>query len=209
MAIERKRFFEIIKNDQVNPLLKSKNKTPKDMVGDASNKNTLVEMLETAEKNYSPKKAKDLNVKIEGGGCYHLAQNDHKTQASLTANVGNVTFCARKCYRSYLERRNSIDESVSSYSSLESEQSETKSIRELENKLKKSQENIAAVVDFSSKPERELNDQLNRLAQEKKDLESEIERLSKEANQLKRQQTNAQQQLDDTLEKLSNRDGRI
>nr|WP_255586044.1 ankyrin repeat domain-containing protein [Wolbachia endosymbiont of Mansonella perstans] len=93
---------QLLKDDRVNPLLKSKNKTPKDMVGDASNKNTLVEMLEIAEKNYSLKKAKDLNIKIEGRGCYHLAQNNHKTQASLTANVGNVTFCTRKCYRSSL-----------------------------------------------------------------------------------------------------------
>lgn len=200
---------QLLKDDRVNPSLKSKNKTPKDMVGDVSNKNTLVEMLEKAEKNYSPKEAKDLNIKIEGGGRYHLSQNNHKTQASLAVNVGNVTSAPANVIDSHLEQCDSMhsDGSVSGYSSLESEQSETTSIRELENRLKESQRRVAAVMDFSNKREGELNDQLNRLVQEKKDLESKVERLSREANQLKRQQT--KQQLDDTLKKLSDKDSRI
>ncbi|MGL9681467.1 MAG: hypothetical protein ACR5K2_00325 [Wolbachia sp.] len=65
------------KDGRVNPSLESKNKTPKDMISDMSNENTIIEILETVE-NYLPKKAKDLNIKIDGGGHYHLSKNDHK-----------------------------------------------------------------------------------------------------------------------------------
>ncbi|MGL9688708.1 MAG: ankyrin repeat domain-containing protein [Wolbachia sp.] len=99
---------QLLKDDRVNPLLESKNKTPKDMVGDVSNKNTIVEILETAEKNYLLKKAKDLNIKIEGGGRYHLSQSNHKTQVSLAVNGDNVTSAPANVIDPHLERYDSM-----------------------------------------------------------------------------------------------------
>ncbi|MGL9731338.1 MAG: hypothetical protein ACR5KX_00610 [Wolbachia sp.] len=93
------------------------------MIGDVSNKNTIIEILETAEKNYSPKKAKDLNIKIEGGGRYHLSKNNHKIQVSLAVNGDNVTSVPANVIDPHLERCDSMhsDESVSDDSGLESE----------------------------------------------------------------------------------------
>ncbi|QOD38383.1 ankyrin repeat domain-containing protein [Candidatus Wolbachia massiliensis] len=214
----------LLNDNRVNPSLKSKNKTPREMIDGVPNRDAIVEMLEIAEKNYSPKKAKDLNIKTEGGGRYHLSQGSHGTATSSTVN-GNPA--PANDMDPYLKQHGSIrsDKSISSDDSgLELEQSETASstsfnfemnldevnhVEELENKLRELHGKIAAIADFSSKREGELNDQLNRLAQEKKDLESKVERLSREANQLKRQQINAQQQLDDTLKKLSDKDSRI
>jgi hypothetical protein len=212
---------QLLKDDRVNPSLKSKNKTPKDMVGDVSNKNTIVEMLETAEKNYSPKKARDLNIKFQGGGTYHLLQGSHGTLASLAVNENDAA--ATNGIDSYSERCDATcDDETSSndsgtYTPTEGDTRERlvkyvfkeSGIKELENELRELHEKNTAVVDFSNKRERELNDKLNRLAQEKKDLESEVEGLRRKVDRLEGQQTNTQQQLDDALKKLSDKDSRI
>ncbi|MDG7055924.1 MAG: ankyrin repeat domain-containing protein [Wolbachia endosymbiont of Meromenopon meropis] len=93
--------------------------------------------------------------------------------------------------------------------SLKLEQSGITYVRELKEKLRKSQKRIATVVDFSSKRERELNDQLNKLGQERKSLENEVEKLNREVNWLKEQQTDTQRRLNDSLKKLSYKDNSI
>ncbi|MDR1139934.1 MAG: ankyrin repeat domain-containing protein [Rickettsiales bacterium] len=216
-------IVQLLLDANANPSLEdSQDRIPREMVetiDNIQNREIIIKRLEEAEKNYSPKKAKDLNIKIEGGGHYHLSQNNHKTQASLAVNENDAA--ATNGIDSYSERCDATcDDETSSndsgtYTPTEGDTREGlvkhvfkgSGIEELENELRELHEKNTAVVNFSSKRERELNAQLNRLTQEKKDLESKVEKLSREVDWLKEQQTNTQRQLDDTLKKL--KDSRI
>ncbi|WP_349967983.1 ankyrin repeat domain-containing protein [Wolbachia endosymbiont of Armadillidium arcangelii] len=82
---------QLLSDDRVNPSLKSKNKTPREVVGNTENKEAIVKMLEKAEKDHSRKKIKGFHIKVEEGSCHHLSQNDHMTQSSSAVNGNNAT----------------------------------------------------------------------------------------------------------------------
>lgn len=70
----------LLSDNRVNPSLKSKNRTPREMVGNVPSRDTIIKMLEAAEESYRTKpkeKARDLNIRIEGGGSYRLLQGNH------------------------------------------------------------------------------------------------------------------------------------
>ncbi|NSM56756.1 hypothetical protein HET73_04990 [Wolbachia endosymbiont of Atemnus politus] len=85
------KIVQLLLDANANPSLDNQGLIPREIVDNVPNKNTIVEILETGEKNYSQKKAKDRNIKIKEGGRYHLSQDSHKTQASLAVNRDNVT----------------------------------------------------------------------------------------------------------------------
>jgi ankyrin repeat protein len=90
-----KEVIELLLSDnRINPLLKSRNKTPREMVGNWPNRNAIKKMLEEGEKSYltNPKqKARNIKIKLQNGGTYHLLQDSHRTLASLAVDGNNAS----------------------------------------------------------------------------------------------------------------------
>ncbi|NEV49743.1 hypothetical protein EUZ93_04645 [Wolbachia pipientis] len=83
----------LLSDNRVDPSLKSKNRTPREMVGNVPSRDTIIKMLEAAEESYSTKpkeKAKDLKIKIKGGDHYHLLQDSHRIPAKTVKKRSNV-----------------------------------------------------------------------------------------------------------------------
>ncbi|BET35041.1 MULTISPECIES: ankyrin repeat domain-containing protein [Wolbachia] len=77
---------QLLSDDRVNPSLKSKNKTPREVVGNTENKEAIVQMLEEAEENHSRKKIKGFHIQVGEGSCDHSSQNDNITRVSSFVN---------------------------------------------------------------------------------------------------------------------------
>uniref|UniRef100_A0AAU7YK91 Ankyrin repeat domain-containing protein n=1 Tax=Wolbachia endosymbiont of Oeneis ivallda TaxID=3171168 RepID=A0AAU7YK91_9RICK len=78
---------QLLSDDRVNPSLKSKNKTPREVVGNTENKEAIVQMLEEAEENHSrKKKIKGFHIQVGEGSCDRSSQNDNITRVSSFVN---------------------------------------------------------------------------------------------------------------------------
>lgn len=77
---------QLLSDDRVNPSLKSKNKTPREVVGNTENKEAIVQMLEEAEGNHSRKKIKGFHIQVGEGSCDRSSQNDNITRVSSFVN---------------------------------------------------------------------------------------------------------------------------
>jgi hypothetical protein len=77
----------LLTDDQVDPLLKSKNKTPREMIGNIQNRDDIAKMLEKAEQSYAKAEAKK-NPANRGDTPL---QPNNKTPEDLVVNRSNVT----------------------------------------------------------------------------------------------------------------------
>ncbi|WP_264686148.1 ankyrin repeat domain-containing protein [Wolbachia endosymbiont (group B) of Polyommatus icarus] len=56
---------QLLSDDRVNPSLKSKNKTPREVVGNTENKEAILQMLEEAEENFYAKHKKKTDISAD------------------------------------------------------------------------------------------------------------------------------------------------
>lgn len=155
----------LLSDDRIDPSLKSRNKTAKDMVGDVQDRNTVIEILEAAEENYRMKpksKAKDLSIKVTGGR-YHLLQDSHGIMAKTVKTSTNVI-------NSYLEQHDTTQETSIANENVENEQysrisvknmvKEFESLKKENNGIRQSRETEQQLVDSQDHIEQEyLHDQ--------------------------------------------------
>jgi cell division protein FtsB len=180
------KLVQLLVDNNANPSLKNaQGQIPREMVGNVENKDDIVKILKKAEQSYSPKKAKDLNIKIEGGGSYHLYQNKHKTPTSSAIDENNVTAAPANVIDSHSKRYDSIHSigSISDDSGLGLEQAQEE-IKELKVRLGESRAQL--------KGKQEENKSLR---QEIKNLESENATLKDELDKTKSQHSKGNEVL--------------